>query len=189
MTHLYCCRESHLPAFVSRSLVARTLIILIKRIKFTWKRKKKKQQQNIKDIQSVLMLSSQCLPQNESKGYGMQWPCGCAVCELEDLLLCKRWPPQERPSSWWVGLLQLCLIQRVVRESNGLLHESVGIPNENTDIWAIQPGLPFAWRWLTTLYGPFLWPYKLLGLSLVPRERSEIWLYLSLTVNPKIRLS
>lgn len=38
MTHLYCCLESHLPAFVSRSLVARTLIILIKRIKFTWKR-------------------------------------------------------------------------------------------------------------------------------------------------------
>lgn len=34
-THLYCCLESHLPAFVSRSLVARTLIILIKRIKFT----------------------------------------------------------------------------------------------------------------------------------------------------------
>ena len=63
MTHLYCCRESHLPAFVSRSLVARTLIILIKRIKFTWKRKKKNQQQNIKEIQSVLVLSIQCLPQ------------------------------------------------------------------------------------------------------------------------------
>jgi len=82
VTHLYCCRESHLPAFVSRSLVARTLIILIKRIKFTWKRKKKNQQQNIKEIQSVLVLSIQCLPQMSQRAVA-----------YNDLViaLCKSW--------------------------------------------------------------------------------------------------
>ena len=35
VAHRYCCRVSHRPAFVSRSLVARTRTMLMKRMKLS----------------------------------------------------------------------------------------------------------------------------------------------------------
>lgn len=135
VTHLYCCLESHLPAFVSRSLVARTLIILIKRIKFTWKREKQQQLITVKGDAVDVHIGQAVLPPRWVKGL---------VSELEVVLLGQEWAPLGK-TQWMVRLHQPCLTRMVDREGNGILWEGVGIPNGNTDTWASQPGLPCAW--------------------------------------------
>lgn len=37
VAHRYCCRVSHRPALVSRSLVASTRTMLMKRMKLSWR--------------------------------------------------------------------------------------------------------------------------------------------------------
>lgn len=60
MLYLYCCLVSHLPAFVSLSLVAKTLMMFRNNIKLTWR-----QNRNIMTSISVIakqnkMLSNNC---------------------------------------------------------------------------------------------------------------------------------
>lgn len=117
VTYLYCCLESHLPAFVSRSLVARTLIILIKRIKFTWKREKQQQWITVRGDEANAHVAQSVLPPRWVKGL---------VSELEVFLLWQGWAALGKTQRV-VGLHQPCLTRMVEREGNGILWERVGI--------------------------------------------------------------
>lgn len=74
--YLYCCLVSHLPAFVSRSLVAKTLMMFRNNIKLTWR-------ENRNIMTQLSIITNRCLIQEVhwrtvrfyTAGEKMQWAC------------------------------------------------------------------------------------------------------------------